>query len=360
MRAGWQNHGMADQAVLQIPQAQELFDPQPGWLNTASYGLPPRPSWEALQEALGDWRHGRTSWEGWDDSTRRARESFARLVGADVHDVAVGSAVSQMIGLVAAALPDGARVLAPEIEFGSNLFPYQMHESRGVVVQTVPFEELVVSINERVDLVAVSAVQSPTGEVADLAAISAKAHAAGALVVADVTQAVGWLPTTVQGLDALACAGYKWLCAPRGTAFLYVRPELQEKVRPLAAGWYAGADVHASFYGPRLEVAPDARRFDLSPAWHCWVGAAPALELLERIGVDSIQEHNVRLANRFRAGLGLPKSDSAIVSVSIPDADRRLAAAGIRAATRAGSLRASFHLYNTDADVDAALSALTR
>ena len=345
---------------LSIAQAQRLFDPEPGWLNTASYGLPPRPAWQALQEALGDWRHGRTSWEGWDRSTQRARESFARLVGADARDVAVGSAVSQLVGLMAAALPDGARVLAPAIEFGSNLFPYQMHESRGVTVQTVPVEELVDRIDERVDLVAVSAVQSATGEVADMSAIGAKARAAGALVVADATQAVGWLPVDVAGVDALVCGAYKWLCCPRGTAFMYVRPGLRDKVRPLAAGWYAGEDVHASYYGPRLEPAASARRFDLSPAWHCWVGAAPALELLERVGVDAIHEHDVRLANRFRSGLGLPESDSAIVSLQVPDADRRLAAAGIRAASRAGSLRASFHLYNTEADVDAAVAALTK
>lgn len=351
---------MAGHEALPVAEAQGLFDPEPGWLNTASYGLPPRPAWDALQVALQDWRHGRTSWEGWDDSTRRARESFARLVGADARDIAVGSAVSQLVGLLAAALPDGARVLAADIEFGSNLFPYQMHESRGVVLQTVPFHELLDRIDERVDLVAVSAVQSATGEVADLAAISAKARAAGALVVADATQAVGWLPTDVSGVDALACAGYKWLCSPRGTAFLYVRPELQETVRPLAAGWYAGEDVHASYYGPRLDLARSARRFDLSPAWHAWVGAAPALELLERVGVDAVHAHDVALANRFRAGMGLPESDSAIVSVEAPDADRRLAAAGIRAATRAGSLRASFHLYNTEDDVDAALAALTQ
>jgi len=350
---------MAGHDPLPLAEAQRLFDPEPGWLNTASYGLPPRPAWEALQAALEDWRHGRTSWERWDDSTRLARESFARLVGADAGDIAVGSAVSQMVGLMAAALPDGARVLAPAIEFGSNLFPYQMHESRGVVVQTVPFEQLLDRIDERVDLVAVSAVQSATGEVADLAAICAKARAGGALVVVDATQAVGWLPVDVADVDALVCGGYKWLCSPRGTAFLYVRPDLRDRIRPLAAGWYAGEDVHASYYGPRLEPAGSARRFDLSPAWHCWVGAAPALELLERVGVDAVHEHDVRLANRFRDGLGLPESDSAIVSVQAPDADRRLQVAGIRAATRAGSLRASFHLYNTEADVDAAVAALT-
>lgn len=350
---------MTPETSLSVADAQELFDAEPGWLNTASYGLPPRPAWERLQDALDDWRRGRTSWEVWDESTQRARAAFARLVGADVADVAVGANASQQIGLIAAALPKGARVLAPEIEFGSNLFPYQVHESRGIVVETVPLPELEDRIEEGVELVAISVVQSATGEVTDLARLAAKARAVGALVVADATQAVGWLPVDVAHVDALVCAGYKWLCSPRGTAYLYVSPRLRERVRPLAAGWYAGTDVHANYYGPRLDLAPDARQFDLSPAWHSWVGAAPALELIERVGVERIGAHNVRLANRFRAGIGLPESDSAIVSADIPAAQRRLTGAGIRAAARAGAMRASFHLYSTGADVDAAVDALS-
>lgn len=344
---------------LDIGNAQRLFSPQPGWLNTASYGLPPDPAWEELQAALTDWRGGRTSWEGWGEATERARASFARLVGAEGGDVAVGSAVSQLVGVVADSLPDGSRVVVPEIEFGSNIFPYQMHRDRGVVVDAVPYDDLLDCIDERVDLVAVSAAQSATGEVADLEKLGAAAHAAGAWLVVDATQAVGWLPIDVRHVDALVCAAYKWLCSPRGTAFFYVDPALRDRIRPTAAGWYAGEDIHANYYGPTLDLASDARRFDLSPAWHCWVGAAPAMELIERVGVQRIYEYDVSLANRFRAGLGLPESDSAIVSTTRPDAGERFARAGIRAATRAGSLRVSFHLYNTEEDVDAAVAALT-
>ena len=104
---------------------------------------------------------------------------------------------------------------------------------------------------------------------------------------------------------------------------------------------------------------PDtARRFDTSPAWFSWVGTEPALALLNEIGVEAVHEHDLRLANRFRAGLGLEPSDSAIVTTDVPDATEKLARAGIMAAARAGKLRASFHLYNTEQDVDAALSAL--
>src|SRR3954471_13139952 len=96
---------------LTIERARELWEPAAPYLNTASYGLPPKPAWEALQAALGDWRGGRTSWGPWDESTTRARESFARLIGADAADVFVGSTVSAAIVPIAAALPDGAKVL---------------------------------------------------------------------------------------------------------------------------------------------------------------------------------------------------------------------------------------------------------
>ena len=117
--------------------------------------------------------------------------------------------------------------------------------------------------------------------------------------------------------------------------------------------------MHGSYYGPPLRLAKSARRFDISPSWPAYVGAAPALELVEEIGVAAINRHNVRLANRFRAGLGLEPAASAIVAVDVPGAEERLARAGVRAAVRAGRVRASFHIYTTDADVDVALEALT-
>ena len=80
--------------------------------------------------------------------------------------------------------------------------------------------------------------------------------------------------------------------------------------------------------------------------------------MVREVGVEAIHDHDLALANRFRAGLGLAEGNSAIVSADLPGAEERLLQAGIRTAVRGGSLRASFHLYNTDGDVDAALSAL--
>jgi selenocysteine lyase/cysteine desulfurase len=345
--------------VLTISEAREQWSPQGVYLNTASYGLPPRAGFDALQDALADWHGGRTSWEHWGESTEGARAAFAEMVGVAPERIAVGATASEFVGLVAASLPDGARVLVPDVEFTSTLFPFLVQERRGLNVRTLPPSEIAAAIDARTDLVAFSAVQMSTGEVADLDAIAAAAAHHGALTVVDATQACGWLPLQAGRFGAVVCGAYKWLMSPRGTAFMVVGDALQEAMVPHSAGWYAGQDPHDSYFGPPLRLASDARRFDTSPAWFSWVGTQPALELVNRIGVDAVYAHDVALANRFRAGLGLEPSNSAIVCVDLPDAAERLRRAGIAAAMRGGRLRVSCHVYNTDADIDAALEAIT-
>jgi selenocysteine lyase/cysteine desulfurase len=343
--------------AVELAEAQRLWRPETLYLNTASYGLPPTLAWDALQAVLEDWRGGRTSWEHWGDSTEASRASFARLVGAPRAWIAIGSNTSSMVGLFAASLPDGARVISAEPEFTSLLWPF-LAQGRGIEVECVPVDRMADSLDERTDVVAVSVVQSSTGELADLDTVIEAARAHGAAVVVDATQACGWLPVDATQVDLLACSAYKWLCSPRGTAFMSLRPELAATLTPHAAGWYAGDDPYSSFYGAPLRLARDARRFDVSPAWFPWVATAPTLELLLEIGIDAIHEHDLRLANRFREALGLPAADSAIVSVELPEAEERLAGTRVMAAARAGLLRTSWHVYNTDDDVDELLELL--
>jgi selenocysteine lyase/cysteine desulfurase len=343
---------------MTIDEAQGLWEPEGIYLNTASYGLPPRPAWDALQAALADWRGGRTSWEPWNDATEAARTSLARLCGVPVEWMAVGGAVSPFVGLVAAALPDRSRVLSTEAEFTSALWPF-MAQGRGIEVSCVPIARLAEAIDGHTALVAFSAVQSSTGEVADLDGVAAAAVHHGALTLVDVTQACGWLPLDGRRFDAVVGAAYKWLVSPRGTAFMSVRPELGERLTPHAAGWFAGDDPYSSFYGPPLRLASDARRFDVSPAWFSWVGTAPALEVVLEIGIDTIHDHDVRLANLFRQGLGLEPTNSAIVSADVPGAEERLRDTSVMAAARAGLLRTSWHIYNTEDDVDRVLELIS-
>ncbi len=337
----------------------QLWHAEPGWLNTASYGLPPDAAWEALQASLSDWRGGRTGWVEWQLTADRARESFAELIGVDKADVAVCAQVSQLLAPVAAALPDDATVLVPDVEFTSNVFPWAVHEDRGVTVRTAPLDGYAEAIVPGVDVVAFGLVQSATGAVADYERIVAAARSVGALVVVDATQGCGWLPFDASLADVVAVGAYKWLMSPRGTGFAYISPRVRERTRPIMAGLYAADDNLGSFFGMPLRLAKDARAFDLSPAWFNWVATAPAIDAIRSIGVERIRDWNVGLANRFLAGLGLPPTDSAIVTVGVPDGLARLEAAGIRASARAGRLRGAFHIYTTEADVDAAVAALS-
>lgn len=336
-----------------------LWHSETTYLNTASFGLPPDPTYAALTQAQEDWRHGRVSWEHWTAVTDRARAEFATLTKADSDDVVVGATVSGLISHIATAIPDGSRVLAPEPEFTSLLFPFLSQAGRGVTVDVVPLDRLAEAIDARTDVVAVSAVQSSTGEVAALDDIAAAATHHGALTVIDATHAIGWLPLDATRFDAVACAAYKWLMSPRGTAFMVLREQLAERLTPSQAGWYAAANPLTDQFGLPLRLAQSARKFDTSPAWFSWVGTEPSLQLINEIGVETIHAHDLKLANRFLEGLGEPPSNSAIVTSAIENAPEKLARAGIMAAARAGRLRASFHLYNTEADVDAALEALT-
>ncbi len=340
-------------------EARGEFDPEVVYCNTATLGLPPRRTVEALASTLADWRSGRSDAVGFDDSVERARTAFAGLVGVDAHSVAIGSVVSPFVGLAAAALPPGSEVLVAEGEFTSVSFPFLAQADRGVRVREAPLDRLAEAVRAGTTLVAVSAVQSSDGTLADLEAIRAATTDHGAQLLVDVTQAAGWLPVDAGRFDITVCGGYKWLLAPRGTAFMVVSQEAAAQLVPHGAGWYAGADRWDSIYGTPLRLAGDARRFDISPAWHSWVGQAESLGLLASLDPGALQAHCVGLANRFRLGAGLPPGDSAIVSLRVtPDAAARLAAANVVASVRAGRLRLSFHLVNGPDDADAVAEAL--
>ena len=308
-----------------------------------------------MQQALEDWRRGRTSWEEWGDTTHAARGVFARLVGVPGERVAVGATVSQLIATAATGLPGGAKVVVPEVEFTSTLFPLLVAKFD---VRTVPLERLAEAVADGADVVAFSAVQMSNGELADLDAVAEAAAASGAWTICDATQAAGWLPLERFEFDALVCHAYKWLVSPRGSAFLALSERLLERAVPVNANWFAGADVHESYFGPPLRLADNARRLDISPAWYSWVATAPALEVLERIGIAAIHEHDLGLANRLRAGLGLEPGNSAIVSAEVPGGLAKLARAGIIAAERNRRLRTSWHVYNDEDDVDRVLDIL--
>lgn len=331
------------------------FDIPRGYLNTTTLGIPPRAAVRALHESIDDWATGKLRAPDFDADVAAARAAFATIAGVGAERVAIGASVSQLVATVATNLPAGARVLACAGEFTSVTFPFAAQGARGVNVTEVAPDRLLSEVDGH-DLVAVSLVQSADGTRVDLDGLRAAADRAGAGVLLDVTQAAGWLPLQLDWADYVVCAGYKWLLCPRGTAWLAVAEP--DALAPIHANWYAGDDPWTAVYDLPLRLAGSARRLDLSPVWFAQRGAAAVLPWLARLDAERIAEHNIDLANRLRAGLGLEPAATAVVSVDLGARAERLAAAGISVANRAGRTRFAFHLYNEPDDVDAVLEAL--
>lgn len=148
--------------------------------------------------------------------------------------------------------------------------------------------------------------QSLSGAMASIEDIEAAAARHGADLLVDTTQAVGWLPTDASRYAYTVCSAYKWLLSPRGTAFVTVRPDRQQRIRPRFANFSAGAGTpDANMYVLPPNLAPDARRFSVSPAWFSWLGTRTSLEYLEGIGVDALHRHARTVANAFTRAAGL-------------------------------------------------------
>ncbi len=309
-----------------------VFDLEPGYLNTASIGVPPRHVADAVSAAHERWRRGQDTSSSFGDAVETSRAAFARLIDVPVSSVSCGATVSQFVSLVAAGLPPGSKVHVVDGEFTSVTLPF------------VAAGHSIVSTVDECDLVAVSLVQSADGVIADLDRL----RSCGKPVLLDVSQAAGWMPLSLAWADFVVGVSYKWLMSPRGASWMAVRPDRFDFLTPLAANWYS--TPHS--YGTELVIRPDARRFDLSPTWMAHVGAAVALPWVASLDMDAVRAHCVGLADRLLAGLGLPARGSAIVSLDVP------AVPGVISSVRAGRTRFACHLYNTADDVDRVLAAL--
>jgi selenocysteine lyase/cysteine desulfurase len=342
-----------------LAAARSEFRADAVYLNTASLGLPPRRCVDASEAALDRCYRGTVDPAEFDMAVEEARASYAALVGVDPSWVATGSQVSVFAGLIAASLPPGSEVLIPSGEFTSIVFPFMAQACRGVLVREVPLSDLAESVSAATTLVAVSAVQSADGRLADLDALTAACATTDTRILLDTTQATGWLPIDASRFAYTICGGYKWLLAPRGTCFFTVQPHFGDGLIPHNAGWYGSDRPWEAIYGGPLRLSGDARRFDVSPAWTCWPAQSQALDLLTDVGVQTLHAHSVGLANRFRAALDVPIGNSAIVSLtadqSVPE---RLKRAGVVGSFRAGRLRLSFYLNNSAADADLAAVAV--
>ncbi len=332
------------------------------------------------------------------DAIERVRSKFATMLGADADEIAMVKSVSEGINLVVTSLPwqagDNA-VLCGDLEHPNSVYAlYNMRDRYGVDVRFVPptpdfatpVDVLADNIDEHTRLVIASTVTYTTGARTDLDALAALCHNRNVLLLTDGAQSVGVLElnTTKTTIDAMTVGASKYLCGPHGFGFLYVRCHVADTLQPGSLARY-GVDLgeahEGDMGGEHYQLMPGARRFELGIYNFAGANATEiSLELLNRVGVPAIEAHVLSLARSFTDGLlelGLPVmsgkverhfSHVVIVGEAHPDAAMRmrlqnimdnLEKQGVKLSMRSGRLRFSFHVYNTQDEVDRVLSMLS-
>jgi selenocysteine lyase/cysteine desulfurase len=340
---------------------------RPGYLDTAGYGLPPARTVAALGAALDSWALGAADWiADWDAAGDRCRDLIAPILGLSSADIALEPAVSVGAAIALSSIHPGDEILAPRDEFASILLPALAAASqRGASVRRVEFDALPDSITERTALVLTSHVRSNDGRVQDLEALGQSAGRAGARILLDATHSAGVLPVeaALHGIHYVVAAAYKHLLCPRGVAFLGVSSSQFNDTVPIAASWRAARAPYDFYYGPELsDLALTAARYDVSLAWHSWLGAAKSLAFLGSIPARARRDWCVDLANDLADRLGARPSGSSILALPVRDAAAaraQLGAEGIVASGRGQLVRLSFHLYNDARDVAAVARLLS-
>ena len=333
---------------------------------TAPYLLPDR----EMQQALAD-----------------ARAAAARLIGAGADEIALMPNTSTGINVAARALPlaPGEIVLLSDREFPANVYPWKNLKDRGVTAEIAPVTAegfpdesfLLERLRDpRVRVLAVSFVQFSNGYKADLATLSEACRANGTYFVVDAIQGLGNSPLDVREtpIDILATGGQKWLLAPWGTGFLYVRRELIPQLGPSAVGWmaYDGTDDFTNLVKYSDALRSDARRFEVGTVgFQDMMGLTTSLSLLETLTVDAVSAYTKALAEPLLAWarehdvrIVSPTDEvhrSAIVCLApepAAESFRRLKNAGVVCAFREGAIRLSPHAYNTNEEIQKVVDVL--
>jgi len=328
---------------------------------------------------------GDLHWQSWEETVEATRDLVAGLIGASAEEIALVHSTTEGLAIVANGLSyeKGSNIVTCDMEFQSNLFPWQAIARRqGLELKVVRnrdgrlrMEDFSDAIDANTKLVAVSYVQYSNGFRIDLEDLSKIAHENDAYIVTDAVQAVGQMPVDVSklGVDFLATSGYKWLLSPIATGFLYVRRDLFDELWPTIVG-YRSDEQPWDFEFREFRPARNARRYESGQLnFPGFAGMRESVELLRTFGPDTVWRKILSLLNRLldgikgNAGVQVRSSldgvsRSGIVNLTCKDPDsvaKRLLEHAVVVSVRSGGLRISPHFYNTENEIDKLVSELS-
>lgn len=371
------------------PDIRALFPitQRANYLNHAAVSPLPLPTIQAVEKQLKDvHENGSVNFQDWLSTKEQARKLLANMLGARPEQIAFMRNTSDALSTVGNGLPwrRGDNIVTFRGEFPSNIYPWlRLRDAFGVEVRMceerggrIDFEEFANLVDQNTRLVTISHVQYASGFRMDLERLGRIVRRHDALLVADVIQALGVVPTNVEAelIDVAAGASHKWLLSPEGVGYLYLSDRARERIQPTLVGWIS---------------VPQPEDFqNLEQGWNegalAWEsGTGPAsliyglrasLELLTDIGTGMIAKHLEELTDYLCEGL--QTKDYEVVSSRAPGEKSQIVCirhtGGMSAMTlyvhlkrrniitapRGDRLRIAPHVYNSREEIDQLLQAL--
>lgn len=317
------------------------------------------------------------SLEGW-NQTEVTRQKLAQFLGANIDELSffqtTASALSQ--AALGIELRAGDEILTWDQEYPSNFYPWRMAaEKSGSNIKIIksenwltPVEKILSQITEKTKVVAISWVQYQTGAMSNLKALSEALRERNIWTVADVIQGVGVYPFNFHdcGFDIICGGSHKWLCSGFGGAYMLLRKERRDELRPREFGAmsFGTPDTEKSF---DIALRSDGRRFEPgSKAMIEVIAMGATLDLFIKHGIHNISSEATRLATKLSDGLKengveIISPTGPIVNALISDkAQKNLAAAGVSFAKRGPGVRLSLHAFNHDSEVEQVLEIIQK
>ncbi|SRR5579871_40048 len=345
------------------------------YLISNSLGAMPRAVADSLASYADMWAtRGVTAWEEWWDMPVSAGDLLAPILGCGSREISLHQNVTITQAIIASCFdfqPPRNRVVFSDMEFPSVKYFWQAQKGVEIVIVpsdgvTVPLERTLAAIDERTLLVPMSHVLFRSAFIQDAAAIIKHAHSVGATVILDSFQAAGTIPINLKELNADFCVGgvLKWLCGGPGVSYLYVRPDLREKLAPRLTGWM-GHRRPFQFEATQDLTGDSFRYLNGTPQIPAIFAAIPGLKIIGEVGVENIRRKSMRqTALLLEAALDRgfpvtaprnPAERAGTVAINVPNGYqvcqeliRRKFMVDYR--PNAG-VRVSPHFYNTDVEV---------